>query len=65
MGVGMGGQKNMRRIIRPETSTHYTEDVPNKKLEQIRPSGVVVESRRIDKPKLEAQRKKGQGDSKP
>ena len=64
-GEGMGmkeGQENMRRIIRPETSTHYTENVPNSKLEQIPPNKVAAESRRIDKSKLEAQRRKGQGD---
>ena len=59
-GMGMGmpeGQKNMPRIIRPETSTHYTENVPNRKLEKKkRPSRVVAESRRIDKSKSEVQR---------
>ena len=50
----------MRRIIRPETSTHYTENVPNRKLKRKKkekkgPNRVVAESRSIDKSKSEAQ----------
>jgi hypothetical protein len=64
-GVGEGrgrGQKNMGRIVRPETSTHYTEDGTNAKLVGIRPSEVVAKGGRIDKPKLEAEKQKGQED---
>jgi hypothetical protein len=67
VGVGVGegrgrGQKNMGRIVRPETSTHYTDDGTDAKLVGIRPSEVVAKAGRIDKPKLEAERREGQED---